>query len=57
MSSLSDVIELYLYDLDVTDQQFRAFVLEAIEKDMEQLHGVDIARRFRVAADLHSVRV
>ena len=57
MSSLSDVIELYLYDLDVSDELFRRFVVEAIEKDMEQLHGAVIAQRFRVAADLHSVKV
>ena len=57
MSSLSDVIELYLYDLDVSDEQFRRFVVEAIEKDMEKLHGAVIAQRFRVAADLHSVKV
>jgi hypothetical protein len=40
VSHLADVVELYLYDLDVSDELFRRFVLEAVEKDLEQLTGV-----------------
>jgi hypothetical protein len=40
VSALAEVIELYLYDLDVSDALFRRFVLEAVEKDLEQLTGV-----------------
>jgi hypothetical protein len=40
VSALAEVVELYLYDLDVSDELFRRFVLEAVEKDLEQLTGV-----------------
>jgi hypothetical protein len=45
VSNLADVIELYLYDLDVSDELFRRFVVEAIEKDAEKLHGIAVASR------------
>jgi hypothetical protein len=47
VSNLADVIELYLYDLDVSDELFRRFVVEAIEKDAEKLQGVLVAARLR----------
>lgn len=47
MSNLADVIELYLYDLDVSDELFRRFVLEAIAKDMEKLYGAVTATRLK----------
>jgi hypothetical protein len=40
VSALAEVVDLYLYDLDVSDALFRRFVLEAVEKDLEQLTGV-----------------
>lgn len=43
MSNVSDVIELYLYDLEVSDALFRRLVLDALDRDLEQLVGLILA--------------
>lgn len=55
MSNVQDVIKLYLYDLEVSDDLFRRFLLEAVEKD-----GAGNPAALRALDSLyamHSVRV
>jgi hypothetical protein len=49
VSNTTEVINLYLYDTEVSDELFRRLVLDAIERDIEAEHGI--------ANALHSVKV
>jgi hypothetical protein len=42
VSHVSEVIDLYLYDLEVSDDLFRKLVLDAIDRDLDQLHAVTL---------------
>jgi hypothetical protein len=48
VSNTAEVIELYLYDVEVSDDLFKRLVLDAIERDIQERTGIDNA--------LHSVR-
>jgi fibrillarin-like rRNA methylase len=43
VSHVSEVIDLYLYDLEVSDDLFRKLLLDAIDRDMDQLYAVRLA--------------
>lgn len=47
-SHTSEVIDLYLYDVEVSDELFKRLVLDAVERDIQERTEVENA--------LHSVR-
>ena len=47
-TNAAEVIDLYLYDCDVSDELFKAMLLDAVERDIEDATGIVDA--------LHSVK-
>lgn len=47
-TNAAEVIDLYLYDCDVSDELFKAMLLDAVDRDIENATGIVDA--------LHSVK-